>query len=97
MKEKVIILIVGVLKDLNKTIQNPDLENPTPQTDLHGPKGNLDSLALINLVVKLEESIYIEFQKTVVIANETTMDFSTSVFGTVETLADHIERLLETG
>jgi len=94
MREKIIKLIIDSLKELNVELENPELENPTAETSIYGASGNLDSLALVNLIVDIEEKISNEFEKNVVLADEKAMSQTNSPFRTIERLADYITKLL---
>jgi len=61
---------------------------------LFGGDGPLDSMALVNLVVDLEEYIEEYFGKTVTLADEKAMSRRTSPFSRVKSLIDHIQEQL---
>ena len=95
MKEEVTSLICNCLRELNQTIQSPDLENPTAETRLFGTKSPLDSLALVTLIVDVEEAISTRFGKELVLADERALSRTHSPFRRVGSLADYILEKLE--
>lgn len=94
MKEKIEKIIIEVLSELNDSYINEGLNNLTQNTKLYGDDGTLDSLDLAYLMTSLEEKIYDEFNKDIILGDEKTMDNKTSPFQTVETLTGYIEKLL---
>ena len=64
---------------------------------LFGGGGPLDSMALVNLVVELEEYIEDEFGITVVLADEKAMSRRTSPFSRVSYLTDYIKEKINNG
>lgn len=63
-------------------------------TSLFGDKGFLDSLALVTLIVGLEQGIQHQFDKTITIASEKAMSRKQSPFLTVGSLVQFIKELL---
>ncbi len=57
---------------------------------LFGGGGPLDSMALVSLIVDLEEFIEDEYGKTITLANEKAMSRRTSPFSRVQNLIDYI-------
>ena len=55
---------------LNKTLNNPELNNINLQTALYGKDGLLDSLALITLIMDLEDKISNEFNKCSILSSD---------------------------
>ena len=94
MREKIFNIILNSLNELNKTLNNPELNNINLQTALYGKDGLLDSLALITLIMDLEDKISNEFNKSIKLANEITMSFTDSPFKSVENLIEYIEKLI---
>ncbi len=66
----------------------------TEDTPLFGRGGLLDSLALVSLVVSVEEAIADEFGRTVSLADERAMSQSRSPFRSVGALADYAAGLV---
>jgi acyl carrier protein len=61
---------------------------------LFGGGGPLDSMALVNLVVDLEELIEDDYGKTITLADEKAMSRRTSPFSRVQNLINYIEEQL---
>jgi len=95
MKEKITSIISQALKDLNKNLENPELENPSGQLCLAGTNGNLDSLSLVSFIVNVERRVSEEFEKDIFLVDERAMLDEGSPFRTVESLSLHIENLLK--
>ncbi len=95
MKEKIEIIIIEALNEINEELENENLKNITKETKLYGGSGTLDSLALVSFVIDLEERISDEFQKDIVLADEKAMSQKTSPFRDVETLTNYVQKLLE--
>ena len=88
-------LIIDSLKEYNQELQSKELQNPTIDTRLYGSYSALDSLGLVYIVSDLEDKIYQNFGKSIVLADERAMSQKTSPFRSVETLANYIQNLLE--
>ncbi|MHA1598178.1 MAG: acyl carrier protein [Alphaproteobacteria bacterium] len=65
-----------------------------PDTRLFGADGGIDSLALVNLVVALEQNIEDKLGKTVVLVHEDVMAMENNPFNTVASLADYLDGVL---
>lgn len=61
---------------------------------LFGGGGPLDSMALVNLVVDLEELIEDDYGKTITLADEKVMSRRTSPFSRVQNLIDYVQEQL---
>jgi acyl carrier protein len=98
-RAKVEGIIVQCLKAMNQELQAPELTNPSLETSLFGPEGSLDSLGLVNLIADVEASVFEEFGKEVILADEKAISQENSPFESVQTLSAYVERLLsrETG
>ena len=64
------------------------------ESKLFGGGGPLDSMALVNLVVDLEELIEDDYGKTITLADEKAMSRRTSPFSRVQNLIDYIQEQL---
>jgi acyl carrier protein len=95
MTSKIEKIIVDLLIELSKEIENSQLENPTKETKLYGGNGVLDSFALVSFIIDLEEIISDEFDEDIVLADEKAMSQRTSPFRNVESLTAYIQKLLE--
>lgn len=70
-------------------------EDPSTELTLFGPEGVFDSLALVSLVLAVEEAVEREYEVVITLADERAMSQSTSPFRSVGTLAAYADRLLE--
>jgi len=65
-----------------------------PSTPLLDSEGGIDSLALVNLVVALEQAVYDETEKSITIADESIYSSPDSPFRTLGSLAQHLDKML---
>lgn len=91
MKKKVIKIIIESLKEVNVTLGNPKFKELTPDTQIFGSKGPLDSLGLVALIAIIETKISDEFDKEIIIASERAISQKSSPFKSVRSLAGFIE------
>ena len=61
---------------------------------LFGGGGPLDSMALVNLVVDLEELIEDDYGKTITLADEKAMSLKNSPFKTINTLSEYLNGII---
>ena len=95
MKQEIQTIIFESIRGLNEDLCDERLENPGETTHLYGGKdGTLDSLALVNLIVDLEEKVEDSFGKEILLTDERAMSQRRSPFRSVKTLCDYIESLL---
>ena len=62
---------------------------------IYGDNSLLDSLALVSLIVAVEQNIEDKFDISITLADERAMSLENSPFRTVSSLADYIEALLK--
>ena len=94
MKEKIRKTILGAVRELYEDI---GLEVPAEfslETRLYGEGSLLDSIALVTLIVDLEEKLADQFERNLVLADERAMSRTHSPFRSIGTLVDYIEALL---
>lgn len=70
------------------------LEKST-STVLFGPDSSLDSLALVSLIISVEERTKQIFSSSIALTDERAMAQKNSPFRTVDTLAEYINNLLK--
>ena len=91
-----IVGAVGLAIDkINKSRQVDRKLGKSLDSVLLGPSGNLDSLALVSLIIGVEEKIEEEFEITVTITDDLVMSGELSPFRTVGSLVEHIAGLIE--
>lgn len=94
MTAELVELIIDNVKELNTQgdLQLP--ENLYPDTMLFGPGGILDSMALVTLVVAVEQAIEDRFGVTVSLADAKAMSQKHSPFRTIGSLTAYAGGLL---
>ncbi|KPA18707.1 acyl carrier protein [Candidatus Magnetomorum sp. HK-1] len=96
MYDKIVQLIVTQAEELNEELENKipvELGSATPLFD--GNEGILNSIALVTLIVALEQSVEDEFEIPIILANEKAMSQKNSPFLTIGSLAKYIAILLK--
>jgi D-alanine--poly(phosphoribitol) ligase subunit 2 len=97
MKQNIINIVINSVESLNQLLDKKVPIELGESTPLYGSSGVLDSLALVNLIVSVEEDIEDEFGVEIILANEKAMSQRRSPFSTVGSLAEYIETLIEEG
>ena len=85
--------IIKFLEDFLKEELEESIELSL-ESKLFGGGGPLDSMALVNLVVDLEELIEDDYGKTISLADEKAMSRRTSPFSRVQNLIDYVQEQL---
>ena len=85
--------IIKFLKEFLKEELEESIELSL-DSKLFGGGGPLDSMALVNLVVDLEELIEDDYGKTITLADEKAMSRRTSPFSRVQNLIDYVQEQL---
>ena len=62
---------------------------------IYGDNSQLDSLALVSLIVAVEQNIEDEFGISITLADERAMSQENSPFRSVRSLADYVEAILK--
>ena len=87
------------LLQLLKNFFNEELDETLEldeSSKLFGGDGILDSMALVNLLVELEEYLEDNFKKSIILADEKVMSRRTSPFSRVSNLLEYLnEKLIE--
>jgi acyl carrier protein len=94
MNEKVVNLIYKVIEQFNNESETKIDISAGIETRLFGGNGKLDSLALVNLIVSIEEAIEEEFNNSIILADEKAMSRRTSPFSSIKTLVIYIDEIL---
>jgi acyl carrier protein len=87
-------IIYPALDELRDDVEEPAALGDSPDTVLLGPRSALDSLALVSLVVLIEERIEDALGRSIRLVDEDALSQRNSPFRTVGTLAAHVERLV---
>jgi len=91
-KKEIIELIYLSIDDVNEENGINIVKNL--ETKLFGSESDLDSILLVNLIVSVEQNIEDATEKYIPIADERAFSLEESPFKNIETLAGHIETLL---
>ena len=87
-------LVIRSVEALNKNWKHTDLKSVFSDTLLYSSGGSLDSMQLVQLVAELEESIELELNQIVTLADEKAMSQKRSPFHSVKTMVNYIDQLL---
>lgn len=95
MKQIIVNIVISSVESLNQLLDKKVPIELGEATPLYGSSGVLDSLALVNLIVSVEEGIEDEFGVGIILANEKAISQRKSPFSTVFSLAEYIETLIK--
>ncbi|OGT06651.1 MAG: acyl carrier protein [Gammaproteobacteria bacterium GWF2_41_13] len=95
MKDKITAIVVESVEELNATLDNEVDTTFAEKALLYGGNGMLDSIALVSLIVIVEEKIQDELGVDIILANEKAMSQRHSPFLTIGTLSNYIKTLVE--
>lgn len=93
-KEKIMEVLFSAIDEFNEEQPTERQLDKSRDTVLFGRLGKIDSLALVSLIVAIEEKIGEQFQTPITLADERAMSQKTSPFRNVGTLADYIALIL---
>ena len=93
--KKIIEVIYKSINEMNSQLDDKIKLVESTETVLMGSDGKLDSLALVNLIVVIEQNIEDKFDVSITIADERAMSQKHSPFRTIGTLTDYIDTLLK--
>ena len=80
-----------VLQCVETVFQEQGIEGAiSSQTHIYGLKGQLNSLALVRLIVELEEAILNSVGKVVILTDNKVLSAKNSPFRTLETLTTYV-------
>jgi acyl carrier protein len=97
MTEELVNLIVDSLRQLDGQQELKIPANLDNDTTLFGQNGLLDSMALVTLVVAIEQAIEDKFDIGVSLADAKAMSQKHSPYRTIGSLADYAGRLIQEG
>ena len=83
-------LIGACLEQLRIDLALPDLESISPSTPLLGEGSDLDSMAIVHLIVDLEHRLHEQFGKNWILADERALSRSRSPFRSIGDLREFI-------
>ncbi len=85
-------IVFEAIKAVNEELKNKELEMLSESDTLFE---KLDSMAILDLILEIENGIQLEFGQYMQIADDTMMDVIKTPFKTVETLVDFIEKKID--
>ena len=94
-KKEIREIIISGLYQIKEEMKDSLESQIHDDTVLIGPRGILDSLGLVNLIVLTEQKFEEEFERIITIADEQTLSQNDNPFRTVRSLVDHISLLLK--
>jgi acyl carrier protein len=90
-----------IVKLIIETVESFALDNKIEvklpcslETRLFGGNSAFDSMALVSLIVQIEEEIEEKFGKSLILADEKAMSRRTSPFSNISSLSDYITEIL---
>lgn len=96
MKEKIISIIGGALDYINSSSSQESFSDLPLEKSLFGSDDALlDSISLVILVVELEKQVEEHFDVAIIIADDKAMSQKNSPFKSIETLAAHLQQLIQ--
>jgi acyl carrier protein len=93
--ENAISVVYKALAELNLQRSRKTRIDPSPHTVLFGGDGNLDSLALSNLIVLTEQKVQEVFGVEIDLTEDDPFGSESGHLRTVDTLASHIANLVQ--
>ena len=93
--ERVLHAIYAAMDEVNPHLPQKLRMNKSIDTALYGQSGGLDSLALVTLIVAIQERVEEDLGVKVNLADERTLSQENSPFQSVRTLAEYITLLLD--
>jgi len=93
-RENITRTLFNVIDELNQLRSTEEQLEKNLAAPLTGDSGRLDSAGLINLIVLTEQKTAEELGMPILLTDDRTMSQVKEVFGTLGTLAEYIQRLL---
>ena len=93
-REQIENLVLEAIEEINQELEEDDRIPPSLATVLSGPQTEVDSLNLVNLIVRIEENIEDKFDFVVALADDNAITTGNNPFNSVETLIHYICGLL---
>jgi acyl carrier protein len=87
-------IVLNALEAINEERDAGDELVVTPQTRLFGADAELDSLALVSVIVDVEEAVSNASGRTVALTDDRAMSQDVSPFTDVQTLTAYVVKLL---
>ena len=87
-------IVEEAIDDTNADQDSASQIGKAPDTALLSSSSNVDSLALVRLLIAVERLVEEKTGKSVVVVDESAFESEQTPFATVETLVRHVEALL---
>jgi acyl carrier protein len=87
-------LILGALNDVNEEQPEDERIEVGPHTPLFGPNAQIDSLALVSVIVDVETALNVDHDLPISLTDDRAMTREISPFDDVQTLKDYIVELV---
>ena len=94
-KTEIIDIIYSAMDNIKDMVSDSSNFKKDPQTILYGQDSALDSMAMVGLIIAVEDKINQKFGNTIVLANEKAVSMKNSPFKSVESLAEYAAKLLQ--
>ena len=94
MHEEITRMLFDVIDELNEFRPAEEHLDKNLAAPLTGDSGRLDSAGLINLIVLTEQKTASELGMPILLTDDRTLSQAKEVFGSLGTLADYIQQLL---
>jgi acyl carrier protein len=93
--DRVAAAIYKAVDAFNEQSETKHQLNKSPATVLFGKGGQLDSLALVTLIIEVEEKVADELGVSIVLADERALSQKNSPFLTLQTLTQYVSLLVD--
>ena len=90
--------IKNVIKNnLKSVFEENDIQNVTinDETEIFGTKSVIDSLQLVNLIVKIETELYDQTGEEIIVVDDEAIIGGNSPFQTIQSLAEFVHKKVE--
>ena len=96
MTSKILIqeIIFDSLKNLNEELLENNKREITIESPLSGIHGTFDSMALVNLILEVEDTINVKFNTNIMIVDEKALAKENSPFKTVAAFVNYVAELV---
>jgi acyl carrier protein len=95
MRNKILQVILDSVASINETLEDQLPISLGENCPLYGDSSTLDSIALVTLIVKVEQDIEDKFNVPIILASEKAMSRRNSPFLSIRTLTDYTVDLVK--
>lgn len=95
MKDKITNIILASIEDLNKTLSDKVPLDKGTNIPLFGKEGTIDSIALVTLIMIIEENVQSHLNINIILASDGAFSQTKSPFLSIESLIDFTQKLVE--